>query len=102
MNINDMLAALSPKKESIEINGYTFYARPMTLKEFNEHVFNGDKENRDELSIFRCIVDENDKPIFENIEQVRKLYTNVRSQLIGLVASASLMPEASAVESEVK
>lgn len=43
MNINEMLAALSPKRESLTIGGFTFYARPMSVKEFNEHVFNTDK-----------------------------------------------------------
>ncbi|EDS3221003.1 cytochrome, partial [Salmonella enterica] len=40
MNITEMLKALSPQRESVEINGFTFYARPMTLKEFNEHLLN--------------------------------------------------------------
>ncbi|EDT7800731.1 cytochrome [Salmonella enterica subsp. enterica serovar Berkeley] len=102
MNINEMLAALSPKRESITFGEYTFYARPMTLKEFNEHVMNGNKELRDEVSIMRCIVDEDNNPIFESIEQVRGLYTSVRNEMIGLVAQASLMPEPSKVEEEVK
>ncbi|EDA8844930.1 cytochrome [Salmonella enterica subsp. enterica serovar Agbeni] len=102
MNINEMLAALSPKRESITFGEYTFYARPMTLKEFNEHVMNGNKELRDEVSIMRCIVDEDNNPIFESIEQVRGLYTSVRNEMIGLVAQASLMPEPAKVEEEVK
>ncbi|ECW0786387.1 TPA: cytochrome [Salmonella enterica] len=102
MNINEMLAALSPKRESIQFGEYTFYARPMTLKEYNEHLFNSNKELRDEISIMRCIVDEEDKPIFSSVEQVRGLYTSVRNEMIGLVAQASLMPAPSEVEEEVK
>lgn len=102
MNLNEMLKALSPKRESVTVSGYTFYARPMTVQEFNEHVFNTDKVDRDERSILRCIVDENDKPVFESIEQVKSLYTSVRSELIGLVAQASLMKEAAEIENDVK
>ncbi|MEJ1770498.1 cytochrome [Escherichia coli] len=102
MNINEMLAALSPKRESVTIGGFTFYARPMSVKEFNEHVFNTDKEDRDERSILRCIEDEDGKPVFESIEQVKALYTNVRSELIGLVAQVSLMQDPAVIENEVK
>ncbi|EDO5603399.1 cytochrome [Salmonella enterica] len=102
MNINEMLKALSPQRESVEINGFTFYARPMTLKEFNEHLLNANKELRDEISIMRCIVDEDNNPVFTDINQIRQLYTSVRSELIGLVATASLMPEPAKVEEEVK
>ncbi|EIC3047327.1 cytochrome [Salmonella enterica subsp. enterica serovar Manhattan] len=102
MNLHEMLAALSPKRESITFGDYTFYARPMTLKEFNEHVLNGNKELRDEISIMRCIVDEDNNPIFTSVDQVRGLYTSVRNEMIGLVAQASLMPEPSKVEEEVK
>lgn len=102
MNVNDMLKALSPKRESVTINGYTFYARPMTVQEFNEHVFNPNKVDRDELTILRCIQHEDGTPVFENIEQVKSVYTSVRSELIGLVAQASLMQEPAEIESEVK
>lgn len=102
MNLNEMLAALSPKRESLEINGYKFYARPMTVVEFNEHIIAKDKNGRDETTILNCIVDEDGKQIFESIEQVRALYTTVKQQLIGLVAIASIMPEPSKVEEEVK
>ncbi|PVO50891.1 cytochrome [Salmonella enterica] len=102
MNLAEMLAALSPKRESLTIDGFTFYARPMSVAEFAEHLKPGNKNGRDEKSIFDCIVDENDKPVFENIAQVNALYTTVKQKLIGLVASASLMPEASEVEEAVK
>ncbi|EAS3554514.1 cytochrome [Salmonella enterica] len=102
MNLHEMLAALSPKREAMEIDGFTFYARPMTLKEFNEHLLNANKELRDEISIMRCIVDEDNNPVFTDINQIRQLYTSVRSELIGLVATASLMPEPAKVEEEVK
>lgn len=102
MNLNDMLAALSPKREAMEINGYKFYARPMTVREFNEHIQNNDKDDRDERTILRCVTDEKGKPVFKNLDQVKALYTNVKAQLIGLVALASLMPEPSKVEEEVK
>ncbi|WP_311750741.1 cytochrome [Proteus columbae] len=102
MKINDLLAALSPKREAMEIQGFKFYARPMSVREFNEHVQNNDKEDRDERTILRCIEDEDGKPVFKNINQVKALYTNVKAQLIGLVAMASLMPEPSKIEQEVK
>ncbi|HFR7074815.1 TPA: hypothetical protein ACHXQG_002413, partial [Shigella sonnei] len=102
MNLNEMLKALSPKRESLTLGGFTFYARPMSVQEFNEHVFNTDKKDRDERSILRCIEDEDGKPVFESIEQVKALYTSVRSELIGLVAQASLMKDAAVIENEVK
>ncbi|HFG7647166.1 TPA: cytochrome [Salmonella enterica subsp. enterica serovar Javiana] len=102
MNLNDMLAALSPKREAMEINGYKFYARPMTVREFNEHIQNGNKADRDERTILNCVTDESGKPIFKNLDQVKALYTSVKAQLIGLVAMASLMPEPSKIEEEVK
>nr|WP_289247800.1 cytochrome [Escherichia coli] len=74
----------------------------VSKKEFNEHVFNTDKEDRDERSILRCIEDEDGKPVFESMEQVKALYTNVRSELIGLVAQASLMQDPAVIENEVK
>lgn len=102
MNINDLLKALSPKREAMEINGFKFYARPMSVQEFNEHIQNGNKEDRDERTIMKCIEDENGKPVFTNIKQVKALYTTVKANLIGLVALASMMPEPSKVEEEVK
>lgn len=102
MNLNEMLAALSPKRESIEINGYKFYARPMTVVEFSQHLTAQEKNGRDELSILNCIVDEDGNQIFQNIEQVNALYTTVKQQLIGLVALATIMPDPAAIESEVK
>ncbi|EOX5471731.1 cytochrome [Escherichia coli] len=102
MNINDLLKALSPKREAMEINGFKFYARPMSVKEFNEHIQNNNKEDRDERTILRCIEDESGNPVFTNIKQVKTLYTTVKAQLIGLVALASMMPEPSKVEEAVK
>ncbi|MBC5790608.1 cytochrome [Providencia sp. JUb39] len=102
MNLNDLLAALSPKRQAMEIQGFKFYARPMSVREFNEHIQNNNKEDRDEKTILRCVEDESGKPVFKNIEQVRGLYTTVKAQLIGLVALASMMPEPSKVEQEVK
>ena len=71
MNINEMLAALSPKRESLTIGGFTFYARPMSVKEFNEHVFNTDKEDRDERSILRCIEDEDGSQYLNLLNKLR-------------------------------
>ncbi|MEH3800183.1 cytochrome [Escherichia coli] len=102
MNINDLLKTLSPKREAMEINGFKFYARPMSVQEFNEHIQNNNKEDRDERTILKCIEDESGKPVFTNIKQVKALYTTVKAQLIGLVALASMMPEPSKVEEEVK
>ncbi|EDA3265525.1 cytochrome [Salmonella enterica subsp. enterica serovar Bovismorbificans] len=102
MNLNEMLQALSPKRESVVINGYEFFARPMSVSEFIEHVGNPDKNIRDEKTIFDCIQDKDGKQVFESIEQVSALYTTVKRQLIDLVALASIMPKESDVESEVK
>lgn len=35
-NFEEMIAALSPKREAVELNGFKFYARPMTVSEFGE------------------------------------------------------------------
>lgn len=102
MNLNEMLAALSPARQSVEINGFKFFARPMTVVEFSQHLTAQDKNGRDELSILNCIVDEEGNQIFQNIEQVNALYTTVKQQLIGLVAMASIMPEPAEIEAEVK
>ncbi|EEY3530706.1 cytochrome, partial [Escherichia coli] len=42
------------------------------------------------------------KPVFESMEQVKALYTSVRSELIGLVAQVSLMQDPAVIENEVK
>ncbi|HAX2909450.1 TPA: cytochrome [Escherichia coli] len=102
MNINEMLAALTPARKSIEINGFKFYARPMTVVEFNEHITAVDKNGRDELTILNCVQDEDGNQIFESIDQVNALYTTAKQKLIGLVAMASIMPEPSEVEESVK
>lgn len=104
MNLQEMLAALSPKREHIEINGYKFYARPMTVVELTRHMTAEDKNGRDEISILDCIEDEDGKPVFENIDQVKSLYTTVRKQLIDLVVYASIKPykEDAEIEKEVK
>ncbi|OAT17079.1 hypothetical protein M977_04325 [Buttiauxella gaviniae ATCC 51604] len=90
MNFEKMMQDLAPKREPIQIGEYTFYARPMTVKEYLEHLYNPDKSDRDELTIFRCIQDEDGKPVFETIDQVKKLFSNVKSILIGAVADASI------------
>ncbi|WP_105471663.1 cytochrome [Escherichia coli] len=102
MNLQEMLAALTPARKSIEINGFKFYARPMTVVEFNEHITAVDKNGRDELTILNCVQDEEGNQIFESIEQVNALYTTAKQKLIGLVAMASIMPEPSEVEESVK
>ncbi|EAO4368286.1 cytochrome [Salmonella enterica] len=102
MNVEEMLKALSPKRESLTINGFTFYARPMTVAEFNSHIMNRDKNGRDEIAIMNCIVDENGKQVFKNIKQVNGMFTTTRAELVGLVAQASLMASPSEVEEEVK
>lgn len=90
MNFEQMMQDLAPKREPIQIGTYTFFARPMTVKEYLEHLYNPDKSDRDELTILRCIVDEEGKPVFETIDQVKKLFSNVKSVLIGAVADASI------------
>lgn len=51
-NFEEMIAALSPKREAVELNGFKFYARPMTVSEFGEAFYQGkDKEDRNDIMI---------------------------------------------------
>ncbi|HAW2200189.1 TPA: cytochrome [Escherichia coli] len=92
MNFDEMMASLSPKREPVEVSGFKFYARPMTVSEFGAFYFkNDDVDDRNDKMILSCIQHEDGKPVFENIEQVQKLYTNVRTILSGAVSIASIM-----------
>ncbi|WP_368287561.1 cytochrome [Kluyvera intermedia] len=90
MKFEEMMAALAPKREPIEIAGFKFYARPMTLSEFGEG-FISEKEGSDvnDKMILKCIQNEDGTPIFSNIEEVSKLYTTVRSVLTGAIQKVS-------------
>lgn len=98
MNINEMLTALSPKRESLNMGGFDFYARPMNFQEYAETISNPNEKNRHEYLILKCIENEDGTPVFENIEQIRGLYTNIRTNLINMISEASFMPDPVEVE----
>ncbi len=102
MDINKMMETLAPKKSPVEIAGFQFYARPMTVQEFSSHINNPKKNDRDDLMILLCIEDENGNPVFESLEQVKALYTNVRSELANACANASVFIGPTQIEQEVK
>ncbi|WP_337015296.1 cytochrome [Leclercia sp. AS011] len=85
----DLIAPRHALKISFPSGDVTVYARPMTVSEYSEHINNPDKQDRDELSILRCIVDENGVPVFDSVDEVKKIYTNVRKQMIGLISLTS-------------
>ncbi|MDQ6442867.1 cytochrome [Klebsiella michiganensis] len=90
----EMIAALSPKREAVEVNGFKFYARPMTVSEFSEAFYQGkDKEDRNDIMIFNCVEHEDGSKVFETVEQVKSLFTTVRAQLAGAVTRASILTE---------
>ncbi|BEC01791.1 cytochrome [Escherichia coli] len=96
MNFEEMIAALSPKREAIKIGEFNFYARPMTVEEFGKLYFNDKTESdKNDLMILNCIENEDGSPVFENVEQIRKLYTTVRAQLSSAVSKVSIMTDAS-------
>ena len=75
-NFEEMIAALSPKREAVELNGFKFYARPMTVSEFGEAFYQGkDKEDRNDIMILECIEHEDGSKVFDSLEQVKALYT---------------------------
>ncbi|TDQ27276.1 hypothetical protein EDF75_1343 [Raoultella sp. BIGb0149] len=91
-DLEKMLNALSPKREHAEIQGFKFYARPMTVKEFSEFFYKGlDDSDRNDQMILSCVQKEDGTPMFETVEQVNSLYTTVRAQLAGLVSKASIL-----------
>ncbi|HBZ1077151.1 cytochrome [Klebsiella pneumoniae] len=93
-NFEEMIAALSPKREAVELNGFKFYARPMTVSEFGEAFYLGkDKEDRNDIMILECIEHEDGSKVFDSLEQVKALYTTVRAQLAGAVTRASIFTE---------
>lgn len=93
MNFDEMFKDLIAPRKSVTIGKHTFYARPMSVKEYIDHIMNPEKADRDELTIMRCIEDEHGKPVFESIDQVKQLYTVARSELIGLVSQVSIVME---------
>ena len=93
-NFEEMIAALSPKREAVELNGFKFYARPMTVSEFGEAFYQGkDKEDRNDIMILECIEHEDGSKVFDSLEQFKALYTTVRAQLAGAVTRASIFTE---------
>ncbi|MGA3900222.1 phage tail assembly chaperone family protein, TAC [Klebsiella aerogenes] len=90
MDIKNMLSALTSKRESIELKGFKFYARPMSITEYSEYYSSTDSEqDKDDRIILKCIEDENGKPVFSDINEVKSLYTNVRFALAALISKSS-------------
>ncbi|HBM9257479.1 TPA: cytochrome [Citrobacter freundii] len=90
MKFEEMIAALGAKREVVEIKGFNFYVRAMTVEEFGKFFF---MEDQTDNMILKCIENEDGSPVFENIEQVKQLYTTVRAQLSAAVSAASVMKE---------
>jgi hypothetical protein len=102
MKIPEMFAALAPKQKEVEINGFKFYARPMSVAEFQEHMSNEDKHGRDAIMIHRCILDDEGLQVFESPEQVKSLYTNVQLELAQACADMTIFLPPREVEKSVK
>lgn len=102
MKMQDMFAALAPKRKEIDINGFKFYARPMTVAEFQEHMSNENKGDRDAVMIFNCISDDEGLQVFESPEQVKSLYTNVQLELAQACAEMTIFLPPREVEQSVK
>ncbi|MES3870934.1 cytochrome, partial [Escherichia coli] len=60
------------------------------VEEFGKFFF---MEDQTDNMILKCIENEDGSPVFENIEQVKQLYTTVRAQLSAAVSAASVMKE---------
>ena len=96
-----MISDLSPKREPVKVGEYVFFARPMTVSEFGEFYMNSESEDRNDMMILKCIQNKDGSNVFENIEQVKSLYTTIRAQLAGSVSKASIMVEsANEIEKE--
>ncbi|STW00193.1 Uncharacterised protein [Klebsiella pneumoniae] len=92
-NFEEMIAALSPKREAVELNGFKFYARPMTVSEFGEAFYQGkDKEDRNDIMILECIEHEDGSKVFDSLEQVKALIRLFAlNLLVPLLAQVSLL-----------
>ncbi|EPG2187937.1 TPA: cytochrome [Enterobacter hormaechei subsp. steigerwaltii] len=94
LDFQEMMAALAPKKEPVEINGFKFYVRPMSVSELAAAFQVSDnKEDRGDLMILACVQHEDGSQVFETLEQVQALYTTVRSKLYSAVQKASFLDE---------
>lgn len=93
-NFEKMIADLSPKRESVKIGDYEFFARPMTVSEFGDFYINNETTDRNDMMILNCIEHKDGSRVFESIEKVQALYTTIRAQLAGAVSKASIMVDA--------
>ncbi|HBZ8158457.1 TPA: cytochrome [Escherichia coli] len=101
MNFQEMLSALSPKREPVELAGFKFYARPMTLSEYGEgFIASKDGADVNDQMILKCIQNEDGTPVFNSIDEVTSLYTTVRSVLTGAIQKASFHVEKTPDEME--
>ncbi|WAZ64354.1 phage tail assembly chaperone family protein, TAC [Enterobacter hormaechei] len=102
MNIKNMLGALTAKREHVELKGFKFYARPMSVLEYGMYFASNEKESdKDDQMILRCIENESGEPVFTDIKQVQSLYTNVRFALTALISKVSFT-QLTAEETEKK
>ncbi|CAI0911806.1 cytochrome [Serratia sp. JSRIV001] len=102
MNKESMFAALAPKRKEISIKEFKFYARPMTVSEFQEHMSNPNKKERDAIMIKNCIVDESGNQIFDSVDEVKALYTNVQMELAQASADMAIFIEPRELEKQLK
>ena len=102
MNFEEIFKDLAPQRKETKIGQYSFYARPMTVSEFSEHITNPNKKERDDLAILNCIEDESGSPVFESIDQVKALYTTVRTELATAVAAMAIFLPPVDAEKSVK
>ncbi|WP_283647928.1 cytochrome [Hafnia paralvei] len=98
MNFEEMFKDLIPERKAIKFGNHTFYVRPMTVSEFTAHVHNPNKSERDDIAIFNCVQDESGASVFSSVDEVKSLYTTVRSALAGEVAVASVFMPPNEVE----
>ncbi len=98
MNFEEMFKDLIPERKPIKLGNHTFYVRPMTVSEFTAHVNNPNKSERDDIAIFNCVQDESAASVFSSVDEVKSLYTTVRSTLAGEVAVASVFMPPNEVE----
>lgn len=94
MKFEEMIAALTPARAPVEIKGFKFYVRPLTVSEFGEFYFTEKTEQeKNDLMILACTQDENGTPIFSDITQVQNMFTTVRAQIATAISNASIMTD---------
>lgn len=103
MQLDEMFAKLAPKpKLEIEISGFKFYVRPMTVSEYFEHASISDKDYAHALMVSKCVTDDEGIQVFETPERVQSLYPAVQIDLFNAVAGQTVFTEPRELEKELK